>query len=546
MGEHLRQESGYGTRSQGQMLRGVAKMPVQLTPLRFLAQSERREPDKTAIVCGETRLSYHAYAERVRQLIGALAALGVERGDRVAYLGLNCHRLLELYYGVPARGAILSPLNVRLTAPELLFILQDLEPRLLVTDQTLLPMAKALQAQTGVPVVLLTGPKDTEGVLFYEELLAAARPIDLLAGDVEECDVAEIFYTSGTTGRPKGVQLTHRNLYLHALGVALSAPIYPDEVQLVGTVPLFHVNGWGGPQFIVAQTGTQVVTSRFDAAEFYRLVAAEGVTLAMLVPTMLAAVLNYPERRGFDTSSLRRVIIGGAPPPPSLIREAREDLHVDCSVGYGLSETCPVLTLATIKDSLKDAPLEEQYRMRALTGLPIIGCDLRVLHADGREVPHDGQAVGEICVQGDMVFGGYWRRPEETAMAFSDGWFHTGDMAVVEPSGYLRIVDRKKDIIISGGENISSVEVEDALYAHPAVLEAAVVAKPDERWGEVPYAFVALRPGQQAAPEEILAHLRGRIAGFKIPRGLEILPELPKTGTGKVVKIKLRETLNQR
>jgi len=520
-------------------------MPVQLTPLRFLAQSERREPDKTAVVCGGTRLTYRQYADRVRRMTGALGALGVDRGDRVAYLGLNCHRLLELYYAVPARGAILSPLNVRLTAPELLFILQDLEPRLLVTDQTLLPMAKALQAQTGLPIVLLDGPRDTDGVLFYEDLLAAADPIDLMAGDVEESDVAEIFYTSGTTGRPKGVQLTHRNLYLHALGVAISAPIYPDEVQLVGTVPLFHVNGWGAPQFIVAQAATQVVTSRFDPAEFYRLVAGEGVTLAMLVPTMLAAVLNYLDRERYDVSTLRRVIIGGAPPPAALIREAREVLGVDCSVGYGLSETCPVLTLATIKDSLKDLPAEEQYSLRAMTGLPIIGCDLRVAGADGQEVPSDGRTVGEILVQGDMVFGGYWRRPEESAQAIVDGWFHTGDMAVVEPSGYLRIVDRKKDVIISGGENISSVEVEDALYAHPAVLEAAVVARPDERWGEVPYAFVALRPGAQATPEEILGHLKGRIAGFKIPHGLTILPELPKTGTGKVVKLKLRESLQQ-
>ncbi len=521
-------------------------MPVQLTPLRFLAQSERREPEKTAIVCGETRLTYRAYADRVRRLIGALKGLGVEHGDRVAYLGLNCHRLLELYYAVPARGAILSPLNVRLTAPELLFILQDLEPKLLVTDQTLLPMAKALQARAGVPIVLLSGPPETEGVLFYEDILAGAEPIDLMAGDVEESDVAEIFYTSGTTGRPKGVQLTHRNLYLHALGVAVSAPIHADEVQLVGTVPLFHVNGWGGPQFIVAQAATQVVTSRFDAGEFYRLVEAERVTLAMLVPTMLAAVLNYPGRRSHDTSSLRRVIIGGAPPPPALIREAREELQVDCSVGYGLSETCPVLTLATIKDSLKDAPLEEQYQLRAMTGLPIVGCDLRVVQEDGLEVAHDGKAVGEIWVQGDMVFDGYWRRPEETAQAFSDGWFRTGDMAVVEPSGYLRIVDRKKDIIISGGENISSVEVEDALYTHSAVLEAAVVARADQRWGEVPYAFVSLRPGAVATGEEILDHLKGRLAGFKIPHGIEILPELPKTGTGKVVKLQLRESLKNR
>jgi len=520
-------------------------MPVQLTPLRFLLQSERREPQKTAVVCGETRLTYSTYADRVRHLVGALRDLGVGRGDRVAYLGLNCHRLLELYYGVPARGAILSPLNVRLTAPELLFILQDLEPKALFTDRVLLPMATSLARQTGLPIVQLDGGGGEGEPISYEEILAAAPAQDLLTDDVEECDVAEIFYTSGTTGRPKGVQLTHRNLYLHAQSVAISAPIFPDEVQLVGTVPLFHVNGWGAPQYIVLQAATQVVTPRFDPAEFCRLTERERVTLAMMVPTMLAAVLNYPDRERYDISSLRRIIIGGAPPPPAMIREARERLHVECSVGYGLSETAPVLTLASIKDSLKDAPAEEQDRRRALTGIPVTGCEVRVTRDDGGEVAHDGEEVGEIWVRGDMVFAGYWRRPEETADAFHEDWFRTGDMAVVDAEGYLRIVDRRKDIIISGGENISSVEVEDALYSHPAVLEAAVVARPDVQWGEVPYAFVALRPGAEATPQELLEHLRGRIAGFKVPKGIEILPELPKTGTGKVVKVQLRERARQ-
>ena len=520
-------------------------MPISQTPLRFLRHAERIEPDKTAVVCGSVRLSYTAYADRVRRLTGALAELGVDRGDRVAYLGLNCHRLLELYYAVPARAAILSPLNVRLTEPELLFILQDLEAKLLVTDSVLRPMAERLAAQYDVRVLYLGGDERPEGWLDYEQLLAQAVPRDYLAEEIDEQDVAEIFYTSGTTGRPKGVMLTHRNLHQHAMSVIASAPIYPDEVQLVGTVPLFHVNGWGSPQFIVAMAGTQVVTSRFDPAEFFRIVEQEKVTLAYLVPTMLAAVLNSPLRSQHDLRSLRRITIGGAPPPAAMIREARDALGAACSVGYGLSETCPVLTLANVKDSLKDVPDEEQYRLRSLTGLPILGAELRVVDASGEEVARDGASVGEIWARGDMVSPGYWRRPEETAQVFVDGWFHTGDMAVVEPSGYLRIVDRKKDVIISGGENISSVEVEDAIYTHPAVMEAAVVAKPHERWGEVPVAFITLRPGASLQSEELREHLRGKIAGFKIPHEVRILPELPKTGTGKVVKTRLREAARE-
>ncbi|MDA8345777.1 MAG: long-chain-fatty-acid--CoA ligase [Thermaerobacter sp.] len=520
-------------------------MPVPQTPLRFLRHAERIEPDKTAIVCGSVRLTFREYAHRVRQLTGALSGLGVGRGDRVAYLGLNCHRLLELYYAVPACAAILSPLNVRLTEPELLFILQDLEAKLLVTDRFLKPMAERLAAQFDVRVIYLGADDAPAGWLDYEELLAQATPRDFLAEEIDEQEVAEIFYTSGTTGRPKGVMLTHRNLHQHAMSVIASGPVYPDEVQLVGTVPLFHVNGWGSPQFLVAMAGTQVVTSRFDPEDFFRLVHQERVTLAYLVPTMLAAILNSPLRSQYDLGSLRRITIGGAPPPSAMIREAHDELGVDCSVGYGLSETCPVLSLAVIKETLKTAPEAEQYRLRALTGLPILGAELRVMGEEGEEVAHDGVSVGEIWARGDMISPGYWRRPEETATVFVDGWFHTGDMAVVEPNGYLRIVDRKKDVIISGGENISSVEVEDAIYTHPAVMEAAVVAKPHARWGEVPVAFVVLRPGAALQPEELREHLRGRIANFKIPHEVRILPELPKTGTGKVVKTSLRETAKQ-
>ena len=515
-------------------------MEMAQTPIRFLTESERLFADKEAVVCKDVRLTYRQFGQRVRKMAGALSALGVGKGDRVAYLGLNCHRLVELYYAVPGLGAILSPLNVRLTQPELEFILGDLEARLLITDSTLAPLAAKLEPTVKGQVICLDHGQVPANWLDYERLLAEAEPVAEIGHNVDESDVAEVFYTSGTTGRPKGVMLTHRNLHQHAVSVAVSLPVHATEVQLVGTVPLFHVNGWGAPHYIVAMGATQVVTSRFDPTEFFRLVRSERVTLAMMVPSMLAALLSLaPEHKG-DTESLEHIMIGGAPPPPTLIRAARKELGVRCTVGYGLSETSPVLTIATIKPDLRHLPAEEQDALRARTGIPILGVSVRVVDPDGHEVAWDDQSIGEVWARADSISPGYWRRPEETAEVFVDGWFHTGDMAVVNKEGYLQIVDRKKDIIISGGENISSVEVENALYSHPAVFEAAVVAIPDEKWGEVPYAFVALKPQMAASAEDLLAHLRTQLAGFKIPKGIEFRAELPKTGTGKVMKQELR------
>ncbi|MHB1981068.1 MAG: long-chain-fatty-acid--CoA ligase [Sulfobacillus sp.] len=515
-------------------------MEVAQTPIRFLTVSERLFADKEAVVCKDVRLTYRQFGKRVRQMAGALAALGVGRGDRVAYLGLNCHRLVELYYAVPGLGAILSPLNVRLTQPELEFILGDLGARVLITDATLAPLAARLEPTLRGQVICLDPGQVPANWLDYETLLAATQPLAELGAGIDESDVAEIFYTSGTTGRPKGVMLTHRNLHQHALGVAISLPVQPEEIQLVGTVPLFHVNGWGAPHYIVAMGATQVVTARFEPSEFFRLVKAEHVTLAMMVPSMLAALLSGSGEHQGDLTSLQHILIGGAPPPPTLIRAARRDLGVRCTVGYGLSETSPVLTIANVKPDLMHLPAEAQDELRARTGIPMVGVEVRVMDAQGREVAWDDESIGEIWARADSVSPGYWNRPAETQEVFVDGWFHTGDMAVVNKEGYLQIVDRKKDIIISGGENISSVEVENALYSHPAVFEAAVVAIPDEKWGEVPYAFVALKPQATASAEELLTHLRTQLAGFKIPKSIEFRAELPKTGTGKVMKQELR------
>jgi len=509
-------------------------MKVALTPWRFLERTERLFPDKTAIVCGESRISFEAYGRRVRQLSRALGRMGAGSGDRVAYLGMNCHRLLELYFAVLPGGVILTPMNVRLHPDEMAFILNDLEAKVLFVDDMFANLAASLVPK--VPslervVLASSSVPSEEGWLAYETILAAEKPDPIGDLDVDEDQTAEIFYTSGTTGRPKGVMLTHRNLYLHALQNMIALGLSDATVQIVGTVPLFHVNAWGTPQYAVAAGSTQVVVPRFDPESFLSAVERERATFGMMVPAMLGDLTNFEGAERFDTSSLERIMIGGAPPPYSLLRAASKKFGCEIQVGYGLTETCPVISVATLKSHrLAAMDDEERYRRMSMTGLPLIGVEIKVIGDDGAEVAWDGKSMGEIVVRGDVVTKGYWKRPEETAEAFRGGYFHTGDVATVDSEGYLQIVDRKKDIIISGGENISSVEVEDALYSHPDVRECAVIGIPDERFGERPFAFVVRKAEGGASQEDLIRHVRERIAKFKAPAGIRFVEGLPRTG----------------
>src|SRR5580658_1105364 len=493
-------------------------MNIPLTPLRCLRYAEEQFPKRTAVVCGDLRFTYAQFAHRAALLAGALRAAGVKPGDRVAFLSMNCHRLLEAYYGVLDAGAILLPLNVRLAPHELAFILNDAGAKFLFLEQDFLATADSFRQE--VPTVesfyLLDAAPEANWLApkNYDELLAAATPCRRDIMDVDENAVAEIFYTSGTSATANAAQLH--------------------------TIPLFHANGWGTPHALALTGGKHVMLRRFETARIFRLIEEERVRTMCLVPAMATALVNCPERTKHDLSSLRIINIGGAASSPTLVQEVEEKLGASCRSGYGLTETSPTLSVSRMKPGL-DWQGEQKYIGQAMTGFAIPGVELRVVDANEKDVPHDGQSIGEIVARSDVVMEGYWGQPQATEEAMRGGWFHTGDMATINDEGYLLVVDRKKEIIVSGGENISSLEVEKAMLAHPGVYEVAVVPVPDAKWGEVPKALVVLKPGAQATEAELLDFCRNRIAHYKAPRSVEFFESLPKTGTGKILKRELRK-----
>ena len=518
-------------------------MNIPLTPLRFLRYAEQQYPRRTAVVCGTERFTYAEFGERVGRLAGALRDAGVQPGDRVAFLSANCHRLLEAYYGVLEAGAVLLPLNIRLAAQELAYILDDSGARALFLQRQFLELVDSFRSKlsTVKAFYALDGGTD-EGWLArqnYEEFLSDATPQRREIIDVDEDSLAELFYTSGTSAEPKGVMLTHRNIYLHALNASMALHTDNDPIEL-HTIPLFHANGWGVAHFLTLLGGKHVMVQRFSSVEVFRLIQEERVNYCSLVPAMATVLVNCPERPRYDLSSLRRITLGGAASSPTLVREVEEKLRCTCFSGYGLTETSPVLTISPMKAGVS-WDLEQRFAGQAMTGYAIPGAELRVVDSDDQDMPRDGQAIGEIIARTDGVMEGYWQQPKASAEALRGGWFHTGDMATWNEDGYILIVDRKKDIIVSGGENVSSLEVEKALLSHPAVLEAAVIPVPDQKWGEVPKALVVLKPDVQVGEIELIEHCRSCRAHYKCPRSIEFMASLPRTGTGKVLKRDLRK-----
>jgi acyl-CoA synthetase (AMP-forming)/AMP-acid ligase II len=504
-------------------------MFVPLTPLRCLHRAVDLYGSKIGVVSGDCQFTYAELGQRAERLATGLEKLGIAAGDRVAYLSYNTHQLLEGYFGVIQARAIVMPLNVRLSAPELAALLRHSGAKMVVFEEGFADTAKSLRPSC----------PDVVHWMAHEEILDQGHPQRADIFSYDEMAIAEMFYTSGSTGAPKGVTLSHRTLYLHALTVALE---YRDPETMVDlhTIPLFHANGWGHPHASTMLGIKQVMVRRFEPSRVFQLIQEHKATNMAVVPTMANALINAPDRGQWDLSSLRVMNIGGAASSPELVeRVERAFPGCECTAGYGLTETSPVITMVQPLDTVHLSASERRERL-AMTGREVVGASVRVVDVSLRDVPRDRKTIGEVIVMGDQVMDGYFGDPETTAAAMSGPWLHTGDMAVWDEDGYIQIVDRKKQIIISGGENISSLEVEAAIFAHPAVLECAVVAAPDPKWGEVPAAIIVLK--KNVTREELLAFLGERLSKFKLPRIIEFSEDpLPKTGTGKIRKNELRE-----
>jgi len=498
-------------------------MKSVLTPLDFLARSAWVYRDRVAVVDGERRFTYAELNERVHRQASALRAWGVVPGDRVAVLAPNGAAALEAHFGVPMAGAVLVMLNTRLQAGELAWILNHCEARVVIADPQLAPaLPQAVPAITDYEGWLATGEFPARGMQ-----------------EPEEDGFIAINYTSGTTGVPKGVMYTHRGAYLNALGEMLEHGLNSSSVYL-WTLPMFHCNGWCFPWAVTAGGARHVCLRQVDPQRMVELIRAEGVTHLCGAPVVVSTLTQYCVAQGIRFEGGLKIVTAGAPPPPAVIRAA-EEMGASLAHAYGLTETYGPHTICAWHPEWDALPPAERAQLRARQGVAytVAGMDLRVVDTEMRDVPTDGQTMGEVLMRGNNVMLGYYKNPQATEEAFRGGWFHSGDIGVMHPDGYLEVRDRQKDIVISGGENISSIEVEKVLAEHPAVLEAAVVAAPDEKWGEVPKAYIGLKPGQTATAEELIEFCRARLAHFKCPKQVEF-GALPRTVTGKVRKNELR------
>ncbi len=507
-------------------------MNSPLTPIAFLERTAAVFPDRTAVIDEDRRLTWAELRERARRLATAIQAAGLEKDDRVAFLAPNVTELLEAHFGVPRAGCVLVTINTRLLGDEIAYILDHSGARLLVVDPSLADLVEG----AAVERVLVTGEGGS-----YEDFLAAGpdgEPESRLEG---EDDAISINYTSGTTGRPKGVIYTHRGAYLNALAEVLHARI-DSRSNYLWTLPMFHCNGWCLTWGVTAAAATHVCLRKVDPPIVWRLLEEERITHLNGAPTVLVMLGSDPAAHVLAQPV--QVTTGGAPPPPAVI-ERTEQLGFRINHVYGLTETYGPITICEWNPAWDDLGTEARAQLKARQGVCFVTSEpVRVVDDAMNDVPADGETMGEVVMNGNNVMKGYFADEAATADAFRGGWFHSGDLGVMHPDGYMELRDRSKDIIISGGENISTIEVEQALVRHPDVLEAAVVALPDEKWGERPKGFVTLRPGSDLTADELIAFSRETLPGFKAPSQIEF-GELPKTSTGKVKKYELRERVRQ-
>jgi len=520
-------------------------METPLTPLEFARRARKLYPDRVAVIDGGSRWTYAQFFDRCDRWSAVLQKLGIGSRDRVAYLSPNTHAQLESFYAVPQIGAVLVPLNYRLTADDFVYLINHSGSRMVCADRDYLGTIDSIRSRLPcvehfVALSCSVGcPQPNSAWLDYEAMLDAslggfARP------EIQETDVLTINYTSGTTSRPKGVMITHRNAWVNSIGTLLHAPMTCAD-RYLWTLPMFHANGWTFVWTVTAVGAAHVCLRKVDPRAVFELMATEHVTILCAAPTVLISLANAPEDVHRLAPKGIRVVTAGAPPAASTIQRLEEELGWTITHVYGLTETAPFITVCEPRAEHAPLPISERAAIKARQGVELITSgELRVVDPEGSDVPQDGVTQGEIVARGNVIMAGYYNDPEATEQALRGGWFHTGDAAVVHPDGYIEIRDRLKDVIISGGENISSVEVEGVLLRHPAVQEVAIVGFPHERWGEAPHAFVLLKQNARADERELCEFARANLAHFKAPHSVTFVKELPKTATGKIQKYILR------
>ena len=507
-------------------------MEVPLLLNDFLRRAARLYPNKEAIVDGDRRFTYREYQERCNQLAHALLALGIQKGDRVCILSPNSHYFLESYYGVTQIGAILVPLNYRLVAADHEYIINHAGVKAILVDYEYTSVIDQIRpnlrtVQHWIVADPRPGHPTPAGWTGWDELTGAQPTTPTQHIDQDENDVTSINYTSGTTARPKGVMLTHRNVYINAYNFIAHLRIRHEDREL-WTLPMFHANGWGGPFALTAMGATHVVLRAVAGAEIYRLIQDEKITFGCMAPAVLSTILNFPEKANYTITTRPRFTIAGAPPPAAFIQRLEQELGWEFIQIYGLTETSPLLTINRTRAEWDDLPAEERAAKLVRAGAPALGCRLSV------------DQKGEVLARSNVVLEGYWEQPEETERALEGGWFHTGDGGEIGDDGYLTISDRKKDVIITGGENVSSIEVEDVLFSHPDVAEVAVIGVPDEKWGETIKALVVKAEGSAVTEADLIRWCKERLAHYKAPTSVEFREVLDRTATGKLQKFKLR------
>lgn len=519
-------------------------MFAALTPIDWKRSAVKYYPQKTAVIDGEKQFTYKEFSERTDKLSAALHEAGVQQGDHVAVMLPNTHNMLECFYGICQLGAVMVPLNYRLSAEDLEYIINHSDAKMLIVDEEFSgPIEEIVHKLTleQIVIVFVAGQETSLIGMDYETFLERADTVKLPVVEIDENQLLTLNYTSGTTSKPKGVMLTHRGNYLNAANFMYHLGVNHDDVYL-HTLPMFHANGWGGVWAITAAGGTHVCLRKVDPPHILDLFENENITLLCGAPTVINMLVNDPRVKKMKIKTRRRMATTGAPPAAALIHKAQEMLGLDMIHVYGLTETSPLILYCEWRKEFESKSGDEQAIIKARQGIELaFNGETKVIRPEGDEVAWNGEELGEIVTRGNVVMDGYYKDPDMTAAAIKDGWFYTGDLAVTYPDGFIEIQDRAKDLIISGGENISSTEVEGVLYRHPDILETAVIAIPDEKWGEVPKAIVVLHANATVTEEEIITYCRSEMAHFKAPKVVEFVYALPKTATGKLQKFRLRE-----